>query len=120
MVFTHLPSNALLIAIPFAPNLPVAGCCCWGVPLAQMDVPTRQAYVMALVDPDERTPAAATTNTARYVVRPVGPALAGVSQAIAFGLPFFLAGGIKSLYDVLLWRWFRTVPVPDEPSPSRT
>jgi len=121
MVFTHLPSNALLIAIPFAPNLPVAALLLLGrTALAQMDVPTRQAYVMALVDPDERTPAAATTNTARYVVRPVGPALAGVSQAIAFGLPFFLAGGIKSLYDVLLWRWFRTVPVPDEPSPSRT
>ncbi len=120
MVFTHLPSNALLIAIPLAPNLPVAALLLLGrTALAQMDVPTRQAYVMALVDAEERTPAAAVTNTARYVVRPVGPALAGLSQSIAFGLPFFLAGGIKSLYDVVLWRWFRTVPVPDEPAPAQ-
>ena len=81
--------------------------------ISQMDVPTRQAYVMALVDPEERTPAAAVTNTARYVVRPVGPALAGVSQSIAFGLPFVLAGGIKSLYDLVLWRWFRGVRLPE-------
>jgi len=120
MVFTHLPSNALLIAIPLAPNLPAAALLLLGrTALAQMDVPTRQAYVMALVDAEERTPAAAVTNTARYVVRPVGPALAGLSQSIAFGLPFFLAGGIKSLYDVVLWRWFRTVPVPDEPAPAQ-
>jgi hypothetical protein len=79
-----------------------------------MDVPTRQAYVMAMVEPEERTPAAAVTNTARYVVRPVGPALAGISQSIAFGLPFVLAGGIKSLYDLVLWRWFRAMPLPDD------
>jgi hypothetical protein len=81
-----------------------------------MDVPTRQAYVMALVDPAERTAAAAVTNTARYVVRPAGPALAGFAQSVAFGLPFFLAGGIKGAYDIVLWRWFRTVPLPDEPA----
>jgi predicted MFS family arabinose efflux permease len=115
MVFTHLPSNLLLIAIPFAPTLAVAVAFLLArVALSQMDVPTRQAYVMALVDPAERTPAAAWTNTARYVARPAGPALAGVSQSIAFGLPFFLAGGIKSIYDVVLWRWFRSVPLPEE------
>jgi MFS family permease len=115
MVFSHLPSNAILIAIPFAPNLPVAiALLLVRSLLGQMDVPTRQAYVMALVDPAERTPAAAWTNTARYVVRPVGPALAGVSQSLALGLPFFLAGGIKTLYDLVLWRWFRSVPLPDE------
>jgi len=119
MVFTHLPSNVLLAAIPLAPNLAAAIALLFGrYVLAQMDVPTRQAYVMALVDADERTPAAAVTNTARYVVRPVGPALAGVSQSSAFGLPFVLAGGIKSLYDLVLWRWFRGVPLPDEtPAP---
>ena len=119
MVFTHLPSNVLLAAVPVAPNLPAAVALLFGrYVLAQMDVPTRQAYVMALVDPEERTPAAALTNTARYVVRPVGPALAGASQSIAFGLPFVLAGGIKSLYDLVLWRWFRAVPLPDEtPAP---
>jgi MFS family permease len=119
MVFTHLPSNLLLIAIPFAPTLAVAVALLLArVALSQMDVPTRQAYVMALVDPAERTPAAAWTNTARYVARPAGPALAGVSQSIAFGLPFFLAGGIKSIYDVVLWRWFRSVPLPDETDDS--
>lgn len=119
MVFTHLPSNGLLIAIPFAPNLLVASLLLLArTGLAQMDVPTRQAYVMALVESEERTPAAAVTNTARYVVRPVGPALAGVSQSIALGLPFFLAGGIKSLYDVVLWRSFRGVPLrPDTEEP---
>lgn len=115
MVFTHLPSNAVLIAIPFAPNLATAiALLLVRSLLGQMDVPTRQAYVMALVDPAERTPAAAWTNTARYVVRPAGPALAGVSQSLALGLPFFLAGGIKTLYDLVLWRWFRSVPLPDD------
>ena len=115
MVFTHLPSNALLVAIPLAPNLPAAVALLLGRSvLAQMDVPTRQAYVMALVDPEERTAAAAVTNTARYLVRPAGPALAGASQSIAFGLPFVLAGAIKSAYDLVLWRWFRGVPLPDE------
>jgi predicted MFS family arabinose efflux permease len=119
MVFTHLPSNVLLAAIPLAPNLPAAIALLFGrYALAQMDVPTRQAYVMALVDPEERTPSAAVTNTARYVVRPVGPALAGVSQSIAFGLPFVLAGGLKSLYDVVLWRWFRAVPLPRDTAES--
>jgi hypothetical protein len=115
MVFTHLPSNALLAAIPLAPSLAVAVALLFGrAVLAQMDVPLRQAYVMALVDPAERTPAAAVTNTARYVARPIGPALAGASQSIAFGLPFFLAAGIKSVYDLVLWRWFRNVPIPRE------
>jgi predicted MFS family arabinose efflux permease len=119
MVFTHLPSNAMLFAFPFAPNLLVAAALLLGrAVLSPMDVPTRQAYVMALVDPAERTPAAAVTNTARYVVRPAGPALAGVSQSVAFGLPFFLAGGIKGAYDIVLWRWFRTVPLPAEPASS--
>ena len=61
-----------------------------------MDVPTRQAYVMALVDPDERTPAAAYTNTARYVSRPFGPPLAALAQTVALGLPFVIGGAIKS------------------------
>jgi MFS family permease len=115
MVFTHLPSNALLAVIPLASNLPVAvALLLIRSLLGQMDVPTRQAYVMALVDPAERTTAAAWTNTARYVARPAGPALAGVSQSVALGLPFFLAGGIKTVYDVVLWRWFRSVPLPDD------
>ena len=113
MVFTHLPSNLALAAIAFAPNLGVAIALLMGrVILSQMDVPTRQAYVMALVEPEERTAAAAATNTARYLTRPVGPLLAGATQALAVGAPFVIAGSIKSAYDLVLWRWFRTVELP--------
>jgi len=120
MVFTHLPSNLLLILVAFAPSFGwAAGLWLARVSLSQMDVPARQAYVMALVDPGEQTGAAAYTNTARYLTRPLGPVLAGASQAIALGLPFLLAGIIKSGYDLALWRWFRHVPVPaDGPGPA--
>ncbi|MDX6410066.1 MAG: hypothetical protein QOE13_3137 [Gaiellaceae bacterium] len=113
MVFTHLPSNVLLAGLAFAPNFRVAVALLLArVALSQMDVPTRQAYVMALVEPAERTAAAAYTNTARYVVRPVGPALAGASQSIALGAPFLIAGVVKGVYDLVLWRWFRTIELP--------
>jgi predicted MFS family arabinose efflux permease len=83
--------------------------------LSQMDVPARQAYVTALVDPEERTAAAAFTNTARYLVRPFGAASAGVlMQAVAVGAPFVVAGVLKSVYDVLLFARFRRVPLPEE------
>ena len=76
MVATHLPSNLLLAALAFAPSFPIAvGLLFARVALSQMDVPTRQAYVMALVSPPERTAAAATTNSARYLTRPAGVAL---------------------------------------------
>ncbi len=115
MVFTHLPSNVALAAMAFAPNLGVAaGLLLLRVTLSQMDVPTRQAYVMALVDPPERTAAAVWTNTARAVVRPAGPALAGASQAIALGAPFLIAGVVKGTYDLVLWRWFRRVDLPQD------
>ncbi|HEU4759187.1 MAG TPA: MFS transporter [Dehalococcoidia bacterium] len=112
MVFTHLPSNLLLAAVPLAPSFPTAIALLLGrYALSQMDVPTRQAYITALVDPEERTAAAAYTNSARYLTRPLGPALAGVSQQVALGLPFFLGGGIKVAYDLALWSWFRRVPI---------
>jgi predicted MFS family arabinose efflux permease len=112
MVFTHLPSNLLLAAIPLAPSFPAAVALLFGrFALSQMDVPTRQAYIAALVDPDERTAAAAYTNTARYATRPLGPVLAGVAQQIALGLPFVIAGGVKAAYDVAIWSWFRRVPI---------
>jgi MFS family permease len=114
MVFTHLPSNLVLIAIAFAPNLQVAiGLLLLRVVLSQMDVPTRQAYVMTLVDPGERTAAVAFTNTARYLSRPIGPVLGGASQSIGLGAPFVIAGTLKAAYDLILWRWFRRVPLPD-------
>jgi predicted MFS family arabinose efflux permease len=117
MVFTHLPSNVLLALIPFAPNLSTAVAVLFArTLLSQMDVPTRQAYVMALVEPDERTAAAAYTNTARYLTRPIGPVLVGAASSLALGAPFVIAGSIKATYDLVLWRWFSTVAVPDEPA----
>jgi predicted MFS family arabinose efflux permease len=117
MVFTHIPSNLLLAAIPLAPSLPVAMALLFGrFALSQMDVPTRQAYIANLVPAEERTAAAAYTNTARYAVRPLGPTLAGAGQHIALGFPFFIAGGVKTAYDISLWLWFRRVPLKvDEP-----
>lgn len=115
MVFTHLPSNLVLIAVAFSPNLPIAiALLLVRVLLSQMDVAPRQAYVMALVDPTDRTAAASVTNTARYLTRPAGPVLAGAAQSVALGFPFVIAGSLKSVYDVALWRWFRRVPLPEE------
>src|SRR6266566_4097955 len=115
MVFTHLPSNLLLAAVPLTPGFPAAAALLAArALLSQMDVPTRQAYVMALVDPAERTAAAAATNAARYTLRPFGPLLAGAAQHLAAAAPFLLAGALKTGYDVALWAWFRTVPLSAE------
>jgi MFS family permease len=119
MVATHLPSNLLLAALAFAPSFPVAvGLLLARAALSQMDVPTRQAYVMALVSPAERTAAAATTNSARCLTRPFGTALGATVASAAVGAPFIIAGSIKSAYDIVLWRWFRTVPLADDTSRS--
>jgi len=113
MVFTHLPSNMLLASVAFAPDFPVAaGLLLARATLSQMDVPTRQAYVMTLVEPEERTAATAYTNTARYLARPLGPVLAGATLALTAGAPFLIAGLLKSIYDLALWGWFRTIPLP--------
>jgi predicted MFS family arabinose efflux permease len=116
MVFTHLPSNLLLILLPFAATLPLAVFIWWSrVAISQMDVPARQAYVAAMVEPQERVAAAAFTNTARYVSRPLGPLLAGaLMQAVSLGAPFLAAGSIKALYDVAIYLVFRRVPLPDD------
>ena len=121
MVFTHLPSNVLLVLIPFAPSLPVAIALLLGrFTLSQMDVPARQAYLAALAGRDERAAAAAVTNATRTAVRPIAPLVAGATLgAGASGLPFFLAGGLKAAYDVLLLVTFRGVPLP-EPGASST
>jgi len=116
MVFTHLPSNVLLLLVPFMPTLG------WAVAamlaryaLSQMDVPARQAYVVAMVDPRERTAAAAFTNTARYVTRPFGALGAGaLMERVALGSPFVVAGALKIAYDVWLYATFRKVPLPKE------
>jgi predicted MFS family arabinose efflux permease len=117
MVFTHLPSNVLLVLIPLSPNL-AGAIALWlaRVTLSQMDVPARQAFIVALVDPDERVAAAAFTNTARYVSRPIGPAVAGALMQTATGAPFFIAGGVKIVYDLLIYAAFRHVELPDTSS----
>jgi hypothetical protein len=79
-----------------------------------MDVPTRQAYVMAVVDPSERTAAAAYTNTARYVTRPIAPLLAGATLRVGLGAPFLIAGALKSAYDLGLDFTLRSVAVEGE------
>ncbi len=107
MVFTHLPSNLLLAAVAFAPSLPTAIALLLARFLSQADVPTRQAYVVAVVDPSERTAAAAYTNTARYVTRPIAPLLAGVALRSSLGAPFVIAGALKSVYDIGLYALFR-------------
>jgi predicted MFS family arabinose efflux permease len=115
MVFTHLPSNLLLAAVAFAPNLPLAIVLLLSrFALSQMDVPTRQGYVVAVVDPSERTAAAAYTNTARYITRPIAPLIAGATLRGALGTPFLIAGALKSLYDIGLYTLFRNVSLPSE------
>jgi MFS family permease len=111
MVGTHLPSNVLLLAVAFAPSFPVAvGLLLARTTLSQMDVPTRQALVMTVVTPTERTAAAAVTNSARYAVRPAGPVIGGALQQLSLGAPLVVAGLVKGGYDVALWRWARHLP----------
>jgi MFS family permease len=121
MVFTHLPSNLLLVAVPLMPTLALAIAVLLArSALSQMDVPARQAYIAALVDPAERTAAAAYTNTARYAARPVGPLLAGGLMQGLLAAPFISAGTIKILYDLVLFAMFRRVTLPaDEPDDHR-
>jgi predicted MFS family arabinose efflux permease len=108
MVFTHLPSNALLALIPLAPTEAAAfALLLTRSLLSQMDVPTRQAYVVGVVDPDERTAAAAYTNTARYATRPLGPLAAAPIMQLSLGAPFVIAGALKSAYDLALYAAFR-------------
>lgn len=109
MVFTHLPSNLLLLLVPFSPSLPWAiGLLFARFALSQMDVPARQAYVVSIVPPAERAGAVAMTGAVRGVAQSFGPALAGVAiGAAAFGVPFFAAGALKIVYDLALFKAFR-------------
>jgi MFS family permease len=113
MVFTHLPSNILLALVPLAPSWPAAAAALMGRHLlSQMDVPVRRAYIMALVEPEERAAAAGLTNGVRNLAAAVAPMLSGLAlQTGAAGLPFLLAGGLKGTYDLLLWAGFRKVPL---------
>ncbi len=118
MVFTHLPSNALLALIAFAPTFPVAAMLLlMRQALSQMDVPTRQAYTMALVEPSERIAAASVTSLARSVGSASSPVFSGLllqGTLLVLGLPFILAGLLKSAYDCSLWMVFRRVHLEEE------
>jgi predicted MFS family arabinose efflux permease len=108
MVFTHLPSNLLLAAVAFAPSLAVAvALLAARFAISQMDVPARQAFIAGMVPAEERLGAAAYTNLARYLARPLGPLLAGIAMRSLVGAPFLVAGGVKVLYDLVVYAGFR-------------
>jgi predicted MFS family arabinose efflux permease len=117
MVFTHLPSNVLLMLVPLMPTLPLAiAVLLLRFAISQMDVPTRQSYTVAVVDPDERSAAAGVTGIARTVGAALAPLAAGplyASAALA-SLPFLVSGGLKIGYDLALWRSFRHLRPPEE------
>ncbi len=117
MVATHLPSNVLLALVPLMPTLPLAVAVLFlRFSISQMDVPTRQSYTMAVVEPDERSAAAGVTGMVRTVGAGLAPLLAGPLYAAAAlaSLPFLLSGGLKIVYDLVLWRSFRAVRPPEE------
>ncbi len=113
MVFTHLPSNVLLVLVAFMPTFPLAALfLLLRQMLSQMDVPTRQAYTMALVEPAQRTATASVTSLARSAGSAMSPALSGLllqGPGMVLGFPLIVAGTIKSAYDVTLWTLFRRV-----------
>ena len=117
MVWTHLPSNLLLMLVPLAPTLPLAIAALLARHLlSQMDVPTRQSYVNAVVPAAERAAANGATSTAKLLGTAIGPVIAGklFGAAAATGLPFFICGVLKSSYDLMLWRAFRKTKPPEE------
>ena len=111
MVATHIPSNVLLILVPLMPSVELAMLILLArFAISQMDVPTRQSYTMAVVEPDERSAAAGVTGMARSAGSAVSPLIATplvTVPVLAGGLPFVIAGTLKIGYDLLLWRRFR-------------
>jgi MFS family permease len=117
MVFTHIPSNILLMLVPLMPNLPLAIIVLLlRFSISQMDVPTRQSYTMAVVSPDERAAAAGVTGIARTTGAALSPVFTGplLANPALLSVPFLLAGGLKIVYDVLLYRSFRAAKPPEE------
>jgi MFS family permease len=122
MVFTHLPSNVLLILVPLMPTALAAALAYLArATISQMDVPARQSYTMAIVDPDERSAAAGVTAVARSTGAAVSPLLAAplVSVPGLAGLGFVISGGLKIVYDLSLWAMFRSRPAPEEVAARR-
>jgi sugar phosphate permease len=110
MVFTHIPSNILLILVAFSPTLPIAvGFYLARMALSQMDVPTRQSYIVAVVKEDERTAAAGITNISRNITQAISPSIAGsILQSVSLLFAPFLSGGLlKIIYDIALYFNFK-------------
>ncbi len=116
MVFTHIPSNVLLILLAFAPSLFIAVSLYFArMSLSQMDVPTRQSYIMGVVDENERIPAAVYTNTSRNISQAISPSITGIIiQALSLSAPFVVGGVLKIVYDVGIFFSFRRIKPPEE------
>lgn len=116
MVFTHIPSSVFLLTVPFAPNFPVAAALfLLREGLVEMDVPTRQSYVMAVVRPEERTVASGVTHLVRVGAWAVAPSFAGaLMQGVSLGIPIMIGAGMKIAYDLLLYAAFRKAKPPEE------
>jgi predicted MFS family arabinose efflux permease len=116
MVFSHLPANIFLILVPFMPNLSLAIVLLLARSLlSQMDVPTRNSYVMAVVSPQERPAAASVTSVPRSLASAASPLLSGWLLSLsAFGWPLVIAGTLKATYDLLLLAMFKKVRPPEE------
>jgi MFS family permease len=116
MVFTHLPSNVLLLVVPFMPTVELAvAVLLVRYTLSQLDVPTRQSYTMAIIPPPERAAAAGVFSVTRNAAAAVAPAFAGITLAVpTLGLPFLLAGTLKIAYDLAIFTVFRGVRPPEE------
>ena len=112
MVFTHIPSSIFLVLVPLMPNLPLAiGAIILRFSISQMDVPARQSYTMAVVEPDERSAAAGVTAIARSIGAALSPSITGYLLGVPAlcAVPFFVSGTLKIIYDLALWREFRSV-----------
>ncbi len=117
MVYTHIPSNILLVLVPLMPNLPLAILLLlMRFSISQMDVPTRQSYTMAVVSPDERSAAAGVTGIARTTGASLSPVFTGplLANPGLMSVPFFISGLLKIVYDLLLYRNFRAIKPPEE------
>lgn len=116
MVFTHIPSNILMIILAFAPTFSIAISLYFArMSLSQMDVPTRQSYLMGVVSENERIPAAAITNTSRNITQAISPSLSGILiQALSLSAPFVFGGVLKIVYDVGIFFSFRKIKPPEE------
>jgi len=116
MVYTHIPSNLLLAIIPFVSSAPIAVALLLSrQSLSQMDVPTRQSYLMSVVPESDRTPAAGFTNVSRSIAQTFSPSIAGYAIATLWlGSPFVIAGGLKVVYDLSLYKIFHRLKPPQE------